>query len=139
MNFKLISIFLNSVSKTYEQFIRKLEFDELQRRLNDTDNDKWKHSTGYHDIDTPVRPIPAKKRKNLDEFIEANETFSVKRPRLDCQMAECDGTFNNYVMDMNHSTPNHHSNATIGNINGKYISRLDVIVENAVDLPTPGT
>lgn len=114
-----------------------MEFDELQRRLNDTDNDKWKHSTGYQDIDTPVRPFPAQKRKHLDEFYETNETSNVKRPKMDTRIVKFDSdAMDNDFDGMN---GNDHSHTTIGDVNGKYISHLDVIIENAAVESTSGT
>lgn len=69
-----------------------LEFGELRKRceMNDSSDASlpaWKNSTGYHSI-TPGRPFLAYKRKNLDESNASNETFVVKRARMDDEMAD---------------------------------------------------
>lgn len=69
-----------------------LEFAELRQKceMDDTSDvsiPAWKHSTGYYSA-TPGRPFSAFKRKTLDESNASNETFVVKRARLDDEVAD---------------------------------------------------
>lgn len=106
----------------------KLEFDELQKRceLNDDESQlAWRHSTGFHGVDTPKRPFSAYKRKNSDE---SNETFVVKRSKIDNP--------HNEDKENGHNNETTFVNGTAdGNMNGvKYRNSNDATENNVVDV-----
>lgn len=121
---------MNRISKTYDQFIMKLAFDELQNR--DTSNHTWKQSTAYGDKDTPVRPYQVQKRKTVD-YSNA-EIVSAKRSKMN------DGSINQIAIcsdnDENDNVENdaNYTNEIESNDNEQISHSNDIIEDQPVVL-----
>ncbi|XP_031636473.1 transcriptional repressor CTCFL-like [Contarinia nasturtii] len=76
-----LQIILKRVSKTYDQFIMNLEFEELRTGFDESAMDGRVFSIDQ--LQMTNRPYVAEKRKTPDESDVNEQTFLIKRPRVD--------------------------------------------------------
>lgn len=128
-------MFFRRVIRTYDQFQMKLKLEEYESEYDSCGMDSdgsyspWRNSTrNNRQMITPQNPIPGQKRRICDESDMTNQTFVVKRPRMDKTVIIEDDSVSGIVTEADKISGN--QSAEINDVNGHMEANTIIEIPN---------